>query len=265
MIRVTMFFEADKYGWSETLYSSQASSSDALDAGKALIPRRVGCLGEGAALIGLRASDDDSRQDSLFHSVNANDGKPTANTSSDIPHTCLDCRMEASSLHRRAYQLRGIPDDIVRTNGGLLIDGIYQGKLDRYRTVLLAGGWGMKVRNTPVGAHPILSITNDPSGYTVTVVTTEAHGLQLNDLAYISGRSNVKGFNGIWRVSATTPTEFQILTSKRATPPFFGLYVRKLTYSFAAFSNMIFERASHRITGRPFGAPLGKRKGRSRI
>lgn len=208
--------------------------------------------------------DDDAALDSLFYVVPENDGTGSSwGNSSDIPFTCFDLRMEATALHRRTYQLRGIPDDFVVEGGKMEPSPGYRGRVTVFKNRLCDTTWGMRIRNAAAGAVNILSMVNDPGNLSVTVTTAAAHPLTQNDLAYISGRSNVKGFNGTWRVNAVNNATFQILSSRPTGNLFFGLKVRKLTYSFAAFTNLLLMRASHRITGRPFDAPVGKRKARS--
>lgn len=263
-VKVTFFFECGKYGWSETIYSSSSTVDGAKALALLLMPKRTAILTSPCTMIGIRCSNDDPPLDSLFHVPSPADGAGRLwPGQSDIPNTCLDLRMESGALHRRAYQLRGIPDDMVKAGGELDIDPTYRGVLTQWRNMLTNTLWGMRIRNAPGSAVDILTMINENDGRSVLVTTALPHGLVFNDLVYISGRSNVKGFNGTWRVRVTGATTFQILSSRPTGNLFFNLKVRKLTYTFAAFTEAIIERASHRITGRPFGAPVGRRRART--
>jgi hypothetical protein len=268
LTKVTFFFEQGKWGWSETLYNSATQTSVALTSARALVGPRRNLLAKESQLTAIRASLDDPQRDSLFYSVPNADGFGLQGLgNSDIPNTCLVMRMEATDQHRRSYPLRGIPDEMV-TNGGVWKpDAPYIAAINAYRAALINTTWGI-AGNT--GLAPTLLIVDSVQDFLngrVGFTTNVDHNFNDNDLVYIGGRSPLKGFNGHWRVlkSVTDTKVFYIRTRTQATPFWVGLTVRKIQKAFVAFTNLIPERTSHRVTGRPFGAPRGKQSARLRL
>ncbi len=264
MMRITFFFECNKWGWTETHYCSLTTAEGAIALAIRDYPARLEALAPPAFLSGIRASDDDAAQDSLFYVPSHNDGLASSTLGlADIPNTAVDVRMEAGAGHRRTLMMRGIPDVIV-TNGGQLDGGQWAAVgAAAWKRKLLTPNWGMRVRNSAAGAVGIRTMLNNFTLGTVTITTTVPHGLNDGDLAYISGRSNTKGFNGTWKVVRLTDTTFDINSRVFAQFYFIGLKVRKLSYTFARYTDFIIERATHRVTGRPFGSPVGRRRGRA--
>jgi len=264
--RVTFFFQSSKWGWSETLYNSATEVTNALDNAKQLIRFRAAILASGANLVGVRASRTDPQRDSRFYAVPQADGTgDNAWGVTDIPNTCLNIRLEATPLYRRSLQLRGVPDMMITDGGYYAPSPMYTAALRRFLNQLLGATWGVQHKANAAPKRIIVMLLNDFNTNTTVVTTSVAHGYNTGDLVYIGGRSNVKGFNGLWRVKVVDATNFKIATVRPTGTFFLGLTSQLVDYEYQQFDAAIVEDASHRISGRPFAAPRGKRRGLSRV
>lgn len=172
-VRVTLFFQAvsgrKTYGWSETHYHVTAPTLDVAEiATKRMVRKRLALCGNGVIFQGARLSDDAVNGDSLIiapaDSPDAGDlvaGTPLAGGDEaldylDPPNSCLNIRMEASEKRRKTLYLAGIPDSLVRSQGGPHLKSNpawtrAYGNWVKEMADPAALVWGARFRQTPAG------------------------------------------------------------------------------------------------------------------
>lgn len=264
--KCTFFFELAKYGWSETWFRQEATPDAALASSKVLAAQRASLLASPAQLSAVRISDESIQRDSLFFewTGNALEGGNTFGNS-DIPNTAALLRIEAGSLYRRNLYLRGIPDSFVTEPNGLVLDPAWNKNFQGYRSLLINSQWHLKaIQKTP--PPPTQFITGAARGangtWTVTL-QNQLPGISNGSRIRISKTQGVPRLNGYWLVypDPLGAALIYLLNSGGIYGNWTGGgYAALLSPSYNPVTNVIVERATHRITGRPFDEPRGQRR-----
>lgn len=263
LLRTTFFFKSDTgYGWTETFFSTRAVLNTALQDAIFILPKRLQLLGSGVSCVFIRVSDDLVKRDSEIYQVPASDQKPTGLVSgaSDIPNTCVIVRLEGSPVRRRTLYMRGVPDAIVINAGRFDPDPTWVRNFGLWSALLTAGAWAMKCKSTP-GAFADINGVSTPSGNgTVTISTGLPHGFVQGDIVGITGVKGASAVNGKW-TATTVPsaTTFTIIVNRIPKPYTVGGKTAKYESELVGIVSAQTIRASHRIAGRPFDAPRGRR------
>jgi hypothetical protein len=259
-----LFFQSDRgYGWTETWYSAGANYFQVLNAAKAMAAARVQMNGVNTALTFIRVSDDELKRDTLVYAVPVPDQRPTGllTQASDIANTALVLRLEASPTKHSQMYLRGLPDDICTLGGRYTPNPLFLLALVNWQNVVTIGGWSLRGQNTPSPLDPTIANVGQPDiDGNVLITTNAAHGFLVRDLVKITGLIGGSGVRGTHRISSVpAATEFIIHAPRVGSRYIGGGRVTKIVYSLALIIAMQVLRVSHRIAGRPFDSPRGRR------
>lgn len=267
--RCTFFFkDSAGYGWTETFHSNQPDLTKVIGAATDILPFRTALLGLGVQITYLRASDDLVKRDSLVKTVSARAGKQTSLDMgpADIANTCLVIRLEQDALHRRTLYMRGIPDLLVDDNKGYKPNAQWSTAFDAWTAALTVGGWAMRNKSGVIPTFVITGIAQNPVNGDITITTAAAHGLAQNQAYSIRGVKGPTFLNGSGSIfSVPSPTTFVVKSTQILSTWQGGGTVGSVGFTLNPILNAQVVRASHRISGRPFDAPLGRRKARRRV
>lgn len=272
--KANYFFTQRKQGWSETWYLDRSAAGSALEAMKNIMPLRVALLGG----VGLGASDPRLEEirvsniavdrDSLVYAVPPGDQFNSALLGvADNPNLCLLVRLEAGALYRRSWSLRGFPDSLITNNGIYVADAAWQPRFDAFITAVRNRLLGMVAwdRAAPIVAISAIGPPDPVVKNLVTITTAAPHGLIVGDRFKIISAPGTSNLRGTWTVfSLGLGNIFTFFSRKEYGGAYIGGgRLTKKTPAFFNFDNAEIERASHRITGRPFDLSVGRRRKRA--
>ena len=267
-IRATFFFKDDGgFGWSETIHSSKATLASVETSAIALASRRIACMGNSSHLVFLRISDDLVRRDSLIDKISpgsTTNPNPAAG-GSDSANLCLLIALKSGSMVRRSLYMRGIPDNCVTDSGQFTPSGPFTNAFNSWSQMILADGWAIRSRDPLAPTAVIVGLTQAPGTGLITVTTLLPHGFQPNDSVSITQVKGATTANGSWSIFSVPSTTTFTFGSFQLLPPWQGGgLARKGAFTINQIDTVQANRVSHRISGRPFDAPRGRRKARSR-
>jgi hypothetical protein len=215
----------------------------------------------------IRVSDDLIRRDSQIYQCTPQEarGKNPDIGGSDIANTCLLLRIEASALIRRSLYMRGIPDDIALNGGQLSMTPAFLGAYQPWVNLLKSGPWAVRSIDPLSPSTAISNIVQAAGTGIVTITTTGPGTLTLPAIVTIRGVRGAIQVNGTWNVlSIIDSFNFTIkLNQYISTWTGQGL-VFKNQYKVTVINQVYAMRISHRISGRPFDSPRGRRRARAR-
>jgi hypothetical protein len=226
--RVTMFFQDDVFGFSEThdylgvteLVSPQADT-------KLLIKARMLCMGQGILFVGCRLSLEGVFRDSELilaadlgnlptqSTTQTGAGVPDAPPDPDQAKSCLLLRLEATSIMRRPLYMAGVPDAVIGENPRVNRARDYASWYNAFQAwgaLLSNGKWGSVFR-TPrggPGGNPefnVQGVLNDPNTGEFSIIMNDAdvtfaaqQKIQLR-LFQMTNRNYLPA-NGVWQIHA---------------------------------------------------------------
>lgn len=278
--KTTYFFDQGGYGWSESFYqeasTSEAALANASDLNYLTARRRLlGVTTDGSdiqpRLLAVRVSNINT----AFRDVAVATFDPSASSlatgfTADIPNTTLLLRFTMSLggfFYHRAQFLRGVPDLVIGKGGVYVANPSFQlafngwfGELQRRNfgafLPLASNQFRDNVAIAQVGADVVITTKtaiNWAAGDRVTITRVKPHSLFLVNGKLSHGPFEVASTNGNFEFSVAR-------TTLLSTPTKFGRS-RKLVYGFVPFNQSVsVVRATHRITGRPFVVPRGRRR-----
>jgi len=269
IIRATFFFkDTNNYGWSETIHNLAQDLTQVMTRAASLGISRRNLLGDSARLVFIRVSDDLVKRDSRVTQIPIGDQvtRLGAATAADIANTNLVVRMETDSpIKRRTLYMRGIPDNIVTNSGRYTPDGGFANAFELWAAKILGDSWALRTRDGTQPPHNITLALQDPATGLVTITTADAHGFALTEGILITGARGATQINGTFvPFSIPSATTFVIKLSQLIQPYSGNGVVRKLGYVLGAITDSQVMRVSHRIAGRPFDSPVGRRRARTR-
>lgn len=264
VIRSTFFFKQLKWGWSETLFSTAGTREVALQQAKDYLPVRVRLNGFETTCEYVRISDDLIKRDSLIWAPPTEDQKSRLITAgeSDIPNTCVVIRLQADPVGRRTLSMRGIPDRIIATGGLFTPGGVWSDQFRTWRTEIVSGRWGIKVKDQTQPQVAIDAIAFDLPTLVTTVTLAQNHTIGVGELVQLGGQLPTPELRGLFRTIHTGANFFKIKTPFLVPAYTNFAWARKVVYGVATISDAVALRASHRTAGRPFDSPVGRRRGR---
>lgn len=266
--RVTFFFANGSNGWTETFYHTASDLDTALDAGKDMIRKRTDLLCKNAQLQYIRVSDDLVAGDSKLFAVALGDreNKKVGEDTGNAAYDGVLLRLIGSTMNRRMFILRGIPDQVMKNND-YDPDPPWAIALSSWYTQLKAKGFGMKiVDRVSVVEKPMTALVNNWVPGTVTCTVGSTGTWHNGDLVNIYGRMNCRGFRGLYRIRNVTATTFDV-PSRRDVSAYNGAgKVRHQDYSIIPFiSQMVVMRLADRKTGSPSFRERGRRSALPRV
>lgn len=268
--KVNLFFSAFKQGWSETYYYTGTNYTTALISTNILLNARQDCLCRSASLDYARITDEDNLRDSfLYKPQGMRDGN--LNVRIDQSFTAVKLKIRNTNQYWRQLYIRGIPDDVSQPD--IFDSPTNVPAFDLALTVFMsrlredAAPWCLKVIDK---ANPIIGILNvdTPSVNRMRVTTPTAHGLAVGGFVKIYNlRSALKASNppkppGTLQVkNVVDSTNFDV---QFAIPTGFvyssTAKMRKVAYAYPKITTVDYDGITHRIVGRPFDLPVGRRR-----
>jgi hypothetical protein len=273
VFKCSQFFTQGRFGWSESHYGTFADHATALAALDSLRQFRVQLFGKDISatppadnprLEFARVSLDTVAGDSLVSEYTDNaQVNPVDVGEADIPHTCLLVRLEAGTANRRSFFLRGLPDWVTKGGGQFISSGNFSARLRGFFSALVAprSPFGIRVPTTPLVLAGTIDTANTVGVSNLVLVNTfAAHGLLVGDTIAIKGRG-IAWLRGRHRILGVTgPTGFTIDITRPAGQVIGQPKVYKLNpFVVQPYTTWVPERITHRITGRPFDLPRGRR------
>lgn len=268
LIRGTFFFEDNnKHGWSETIFTNKADLTLAVNAANSLMQFRRSCLGAGVRISYVRVSDDLEKRDSRIITVPIADGGTRVGdpASADIANTSLIVRIEALPKVRRTLYMRGLPDNCVTDSGKFTPTPQFVFNFDNWAARLIDDGWSCRTRDGTAPLHNIVGITQVGATGVVTIQTFTPHLLELGKPFVIRGVKGAQQVNGTWLPFAIPSGDTVTIKLNVLIGTWIGQgTLAKLTYVLHPITDVKVIRVSHRISGRPFDSPVGRRRARAR-
>jgi len=286
-IRATWFFGGvGNVGWTETWFDGSGTPQAALaKADTNLRPQRLGVLSAAYSLRQIRASDENVLRDSQIISYTAAQGAGAIIPASDLADwgvgteaqaatVALLIRMEAGSLNRRMFLMRGLPLGPFGADLAYQPTALWVGAFNAWKAAFTgANGYQLRVQGTGASSFPTTcNILTGATSISLGYPGNSPAGIVPGAMIRVSAATGVAFLNGTWRVSAvlqpggagtastvfTYPKRRQIFGAVLTLP-----IVRLISPSFANFTAAIPLRGAKRNTGRPFGLPRGRARVRT--
>jgi hypothetical protein len=270
--KIILFFTQGNAGWSETYYHDDVDATAGLSTMLTLVRNRNGLIcGRGVVkMVAARLSDDTVSGDATLREnlPPPADGPVFNNPVAEVFCSAL-CRMEATPLYRRQLMVRGIPADLALDAAIIDIVPEYASAMTVFMAFLVTNQY--RVRHIDKSLfNSAISITNVVAGPQdgQWVLTLAAPFASLNkgdhvmvtairEMPWLQGRHVAINVAGL----AVTIQLREIHTLQ----PYLGTgTMRRVLFSYDTLTSAFFERFTHRITGLPFGRPVGRRKRPSR-
>lgn len=278
--KVTYFMNSGVAGWSESYYCEQPNQQTMSVAANSLGKFRMRLCGEGINLPYVRISDIAVRGDAVLDSfppMSTGEGgivppgysfiKPAVNSPADVAWTSVIVQLSSNNLSVGRIFMRGVNDEFFLNDKIFRPDLMWITSFKAYQKEInnAANGWGVirAPASTPANTFRIgsavavlgsnLSLTTG-AGFTVAPgQPVKIRGLK-SDQGIFSGTFFAQTFAaGILTINKTFSNPQPIFENNKGTVM---IAVPGFTQSLLPF----YRSATTRHTGRPFGAPVGRRK-----
>lgn len=200
VIRCTLFFRQEGYGWTESYFKDGPSNdpSSYADEITLLAQKRAKCSGQQTYITNARTSVEGVFRDAFLLGFVGNGIRGTFQRDSDNPTTALllRCRNQASTKFKNNF-MRGIWDDVVTAGGKYNPTAEFQAALNDYVAQVFAGAWGW-LGATSVAQANVLTVTQLASGLVGVTVDADltAGPFPLDTTVRISGVLGATQING---------------------------------------------------------------------
>jgi hypothetical protein len=266
-MRATIFFQDGDFGWTESFFPTvglgdyAGAQTWAQQYAAVRLPLLCSLQGLGPVMLGYRVSDDTLFRDALVTLIQP----PAPGGFSGQPASCFTAllvRLRAAPLFSRPLYLRGLPGSIIDVRTQYNPIPAWLGLFQSFRGFLL-GQTGVNVKTTitdPPQRLFKISTINTPN----LITTLAPHGFNAGDLVVIKGPARRHNPVGLWTVGPTPGlTTFTLngcdLPADYVYSPPLSLSAQLKITSYKQVVSVIDERITERKTGRPFGAPRGRR------
>lgn len=273
-IQTTLFFNQNRWGWTETYYAVKSGLGDALVAANTLARARRKLMGRGSSIEAIRVSDVTVSGDSLvLFAADAGGWGSSSELQCDTPWNAWLARLSTGAMPRRSLYLRGIPDDwtTIEENGKAAnVNAEFKKAWQGLVNVLFSEPYYLRALDKRVLTSPVYKIediTVNDAKYVVLKVTGNA--LAVQDRVTVA---NVKGdpvprINGeqiVKEVAGANVTLMVKDTSGIAYNYFGKGTIRKRLYTLSPITDAALERPVKKSTGRAFFGTRGRRSARQR-
>lgn len=290
-IRVTMYFSAGYYSWTESWWLSASDFKAAAKPAQLMASFRAPLLGFGARLDEVRLTTDmATRQvyflppDSFARTGRFDDSIPGI-TTADEPYSAVLVKVTSVDGYEKISYLSGFPDGIVTVGDvvpatkdvGPLWLQLFNGWKAEMRAV--QARWRSKTRQQVAGTEaPIIGIQINalPPGEVGVITAAGFPALPAGEELQIKGASRISGpnprqLNGNWFVSSsmpvTSPVPGNIFYLRHSQAVDVSQLIRygtlsAIDYEYRTFDDATIDSATHRKRGVRTGRPLGRSKTR---
>lgn len=265
------FLSQGPWGWSEVHFQEQSDATAALDNARnvQLLTARKNMLGSQSgvgffqpSITDIRVSNVEKPRDSRRASVSAIAASPPNNQEADIPNTSINLLFRGEATFGVPYQklqfCRGNPDTLVGKGGQFQGNATWNPALDFYLEKLKDLGFGMWQQDKNVLKVMIASLANVGADILVTTVTDL--GLAAGDKVTITGVKPAFSEKKYFTVANPGPNQFTIPNQQVDPNPTALGFAKKVEKIFVDYDTVEVVRANHRIAGRPFFQPRGRKR-----
>lgn len=271
-LKLTMFFESGKQGWSETIYSNKhASVSALLTLAPQIVLLRRGILCPPAACTFVRVNDVDHPRISDGIEYTTTQGAGTRAGQPDDLRSGVEVRLNVADGYRRSLLIRGLSEN---DTGGTAIAGMSApgvAALKAYMDFITGasaspGRFVMGIhRQVLTNPSAILAVTSSTQTVSITVSAPNWALLMAGArIIRIKGAKGDRGINGLWKGDAgSVSPDIKIVGAFNTGPWVSGTGVA-YTWGFTlddVTSYKIWDDGGRKV-GRPFGADRGRRSNR---
>ncbi len=211
MYRVSMFFRAATYSWSEShLLVNTTVRLDAEAAGFEIAKKRAALMGENCHIIGVRVGDANSKRAARLIEI----GGPTIDppnytnpkegeTTSDDPNMAVLVRASgpdpsSGRLHQTRFFLSGVPDSLITVRASVpefKATPQWTSRMNQYAAQLISAGAGfLATRNRNGGVVKALVVSNVPPGEIGIRIVAPLVDIQVGQYANLFGFKTVTGY-----------------------------------------------------------------------
>jgi hypothetical protein len=271
--RAIFFFKSERgFGWSSDLDAGNNNLSDAMAKAKLLLPEWINILGRKSFLYRIRVSDDLVKRDSQVYQVPLGDqqSKLRLTGTADIANTCLNVKLKVTDTIRGRVFIRGQPDEVVIDSGFYAPPGYFVNAFAGWKNNIVQNGWFVRYLNQPppVGTgppfHAIASLLQNPVTGSIQIVTSTPNEIPA---VFPFGQVNITGLPGFPMVRGRRNVFNRIdnatftIKANRLMPTYLGGgQVQVVSYALGAITDCSVETVTHRNSGRPSDAPVGRRR-----
>lgn len=266
--KITYFFNSilgRSAGWTETYWTTASSIKTALGQAMSGAPYRAACLSEDSAMVYVRVSDPMNPRLVLindFEAVPVQSGQ----WAGAPPWNCFLMRLVTTTGPRRAIFFRDIPATLANDENNINnAEPAFAAACNAFKNWMLTFGtpWALQT-NTPPGPRGLIQVLAPNAQQFVVVTTTAPHGLSASLPVKLTKISTFPQLNKTWRITVIDATNFGLNDSFWPEPGApnvvgEGKFAQK-NYNYPLISDLIYERVTHRIVGRPFGLQRGARR-----
>jgi hypothetical protein len=281
-------------GWGETFFQEGANPDAVLGNALLLGTQRMKMSPPDVKCVGVRVSDSTQFRSTRFIAGGASlvpggaqlpaQGLFAAAGALEFDDALL-IRLEATTLHRRALLLRGMPNSIVNTDGSYNRgNAAFQAEYNAFSSLLRgqagAGNWEIYAIDPAQPATNFSALATGPTGNSIvitmptgvtiqkTIPPNPPAPVQAGDFIQIRRVRGAVGINGVWKVAMVGGTTFiNYTTYSRTRPALFPFNYQVPSSSTVRFWQRVVaiidkttdERMVNRKTGRPFGQLRGRR------
>lgn len=267
IIRATLFFESEGYGWTETYAREGPALADFgyLTITDALAQKRAKLNGAETYIRYLRWSQDDVFRDSMGHTYSGSGLRGLSTEPSAAPQLALMARFRnaAGTRYKLAY-LRGIWDSVSATGGTYTPTVAFTGYWDDFRAKLLQDAWGWVGRNVTTKANVGTVAQLEAGTVAVTCATNLFPGpYPMKATVRVSGVQGATQLNGVHVVQASSATQFTTQNRIAIFPYLTGGVVTYNTETLQLIGQASPQRIVERKPGRPSYKSRGRRSARA--
>jgi len=266
-------------GWSETFYVVTDQVVQAEAKVNSYLSARNRLLAGDVSIQAFRISDDAVQGDSELEVPNRIATQKLGGDESTCDYTFAAylMRLQAGLNYRRPLYLRGFPDEVTRPGGnvGVAIQQQFDRNMVLFVAALQNNGFYIKVisKEPAQSRVNILALSRSAPGVEQIQIQTSAPipGAAVNGLIKIYGAAGVPGtgsFSGseLRGTQLVTAIAGNTYTLAFTATDFTGWNrkgtAKALVYVFKEITKAVPLRFTHRPSGRPFGAPVGRRPAR---
>ena len=271
LFKSTLFFRQGNYGWTETLYVTKNTITEAAASGMTLAGSRRGLSTDEVELFRVRTARADQPNvvqiDNITGSNRFGNFPSAPNTDyADDPFTCLLFNASTAEGRKRTLILRGIPEAI-DVNAAYTPTTTWTSRMNSWINLLKQQQFQIRVSPPRSAETPISALAVDADDPYYLRVTSGVERPPTGSYVSIRGVKLPFGASAIHRVNLTTANGTYMLgPSRRAyarDPEWDGAgYLKVLTFSGQNITSLTPSRITKRDTGRPFGLPRGRRSAR---
>ena len=284
--KATFVFRYKQAGYSFSLYNICPSLESLADpkTGKGpidnLLKQYMQLLGTNVESPYCRVSDEALRGDSLFfdrtyQTISTSTVPPATAINQVLVKTIEDdypdfydtsalVVLAASTTQKGRIFMRFLPDNIVNYPIGLNPDVNWDKQFTRFVQQLITDKWCVKCLADANTEKPIniQTVTRTAPGANLLVTTFATHGYAAQNVVRLSKVQGAPSINGIYTVDTVpTGTTFTLAnTSGLALGGYTLGTVRRRIVQYPAITAGGYRYVTRRKAGRPFGAPVGRRK-----